>query len=107
MDLNTFWQCIDLLMNYEAYAILITAIATGQIAIGTFLNFWLVLKIKTKDDNFRQELTDLYKAIVVSNLAAKGYRSDSKEWAETVQTFNNLYDTVKSGESLFDVPKVN
>ena len=107
MDLNAFWQCMDLIMDSEVYAIWITAIATGLIAISAFINFWLVSKIKTKDDIFRQELSDLYKAIVVSNLVSTGKYYGSKEWNETVKTFNSLYNKVKSGETLFDEPKFN
>jgi hypothetical protein len=52
----------------ETYAIWVTAISTGVIAIFTVINFWLILTIKSRDNEFRQQVSDLYKAIVISNI---------------------------------------
>jgi hypothetical protein len=46
----------------------ITAIATVVIAIYAFMSYRLASKIKAKDDEHRQQTTDLYQAIVISNL---------------------------------------
>ena len=52
----------------ETYAICVSAIATGVIAIYSVINYKLSSTIKSKDEEFRQQVSDLYKAIVISNI---------------------------------------
>ena len=46
----------------------ITAIATAVIALNALMSYRLISKIQTRDDDFRQQLNDLCRAIVISNL---------------------------------------
>jgi hypothetical protein len=49
-------------------AMWITAIATAVIALNALMSYRLVSRIQTRDNDFRQQLRDLYEAIVISNL---------------------------------------
>ena len=56
--------------NIMIWALWNTAGATAVIAIFAAASFWLASKIKKRDDEFRQQVSDLYKAIVISNFRA-------------------------------------
>ena len=50
------------------YVIWVSAIATFIIACFAGASFWLASRIQSRDDEFRQQISDLYKAIVISNV---------------------------------------
>ena len=79
------------------YAIWISAIATGVIAISTVLNLWVISKIKSRDDEFRQQVSDLYKAIVVSNLLIP-----TSSIRDGIRRFNKLYKETGGTIKIFD-----
>ena len=47
-------------------------------------------RIQEREDNFKQEVTDLYKAIVISNLFIG--RSNGEVVKDTIEHFNKMYD---------------
>ena len=49
-------------------ASIVSALAAGVIAYYAYTSHELACAIKTGEDEFRQQVSDLYKAIVVSNL---------------------------------------
>ena len=85
----------------ETYAICVSAIATVVIAAFTGINFWLILTIKSKDNEFRQQVSDLYKAIVISNLMIDRIKDT---WIDAnITNFTNIYQKrVKGKTPIFD-----
>ena len=74
------------------YAIWISAIATGVIAISTALNLWLISKIKSSDDEFHQRVSDLYEAIVISNFMTPEANMEKGGTLEgTIRIFKEYY----------------
>jgi len=73
------------------YAIWVSAIATVVIAGFTIGNFWLVSKIKTRDDEFRQQVSDLYQGIVISNMIDPNNLPDSTRGELIIKWFKEFY----------------
>ncbi len=53
---------------YTALSIIVSAIGTAVIAGFAVTNYLLAKAIKSKDEQHQQELSDLYQAMVLSNL---------------------------------------
>jgi predicted PurR-regulated permease PerM len=68
-------------------AIIITAIATGVIAYYATQSHKLASKIQIRDDEFRQQIKDLYQAIVVSNVIEPSPGDTSK----AIKHFKEFY----------------
>lgn len=70
-------------------AIIVSAVATGVIAVYTRKSYSLDSSLKERDDEFRQTLQDLYQAIVVATIlsgpSSYGAFDDAK------RTFQNHY----------------
>lgn len=67
-------------------AIVISAIATVAIAIFTWLNYQIYKKLQEKDEEYKNQISDLYKAIVISNLL-----SGNSDLDMTYKRFNKEY----------------
>lgn len=72
----------------------ISSISTLIIAIFTGINIVLILKIKSKDDEYRQQVSDLYKAIVISNIVANR--------AQPIDKFKKYYEQAGGKIKIFD-----
>lgn len=70
---------------------IIYTIATCFIAIFTGISIWLVLKIKSRDDDFRQQVSDLYKAIIISNLISSFKLDDTSDGSERLREAIELF----------------
>jgi len=66
--------------------IIVSSIATVVIAFWGGCSLFLALKIKTKDDEYRQQISDLFQAIVISNLIVS-----EKEEIAKIRKFHALY----------------
>ena len=66
---------------------LISAIATCAIAYYAYENHQLTQKIMSKDKEHKQEISDLYRAIVISALFCAGDSSHTK-----MESFKKLYN---------------
>lgn len=64
-----------------------SAIATCVIAYYAYENHRLTKKLMAKDEQHQQEVNDLYRAIVISNLFCAGDSTHTKK-----ETFKSLYD---------------
>ena len=88
-------------------AIAITAIATGVIAYYAKVNHQLASTIQSRDDEFRQQIRDLYRGIIISNFLDPEHLPVSTRGAEVIKSFNRLYDEVREGPGLFENPSIN
>ena len=81
----------------------ISAIATGVIAYYAIVTHVLTTKIQSRDDEFRQQIGDLYKAIVISNLmVAKGLGPPDtvgSTWDYKIIEFNGIYEGPAKGKT--------
>lgn len=66
--------------------IAMSAIATCVIALYAYKSHQLASKIIVKNKQYQQEVSDLYTAIVISNLFCAGESTESK-----IQSFRKLY----------------
>ena len=74
------------------FAIWVTAVATGVIAWYAWANHRIVSKIQSRDDEFRQEVKDLYQAIAVANLiSAHGSVGAYSTMEGRIEKFNEYY----------------
>ena len=67
-------------------AIVISAVATVAIAIFTWLNYQMYKKIEERNEEYKNQISDLYKAIVISNLL-----SGNSDLDMTYKKFNKEY----------------
>ena len=67
-------------------SIVVSAIATLIIVIFTGLNYQIYKKLQEKDEEYKNQISDLYKAIVVSNLL-----SGNSDLDMTYKKFNREY----------------
>ena len=67
-------------------SIVVSTIATLIIAIFTGLNYQIYKKLQEKDEEYKNQISDLYKAIVVSNLL-----SGNSDLDMTYKKFNREY----------------
>jgi len=72
-------------------AICISALATGVIAWYAIANHKLTSKIQSRDDEFRQQISDLYKAIVISNLMGSFKLDDLSDGRERLREAIELF----------------
>ena len=63
----------------------ISAIATGFIGLYAFMNHRLVNAMKAKDEQYQQQIKDLFQAIVISNVI------DHEHTANNIDRFNKRY----------------
>jgi len=79
-----------------------TAAATIVIAVFTGVNAWLASTIQSREDEFRQQVSDLYKAITISNLMRREQTSDVFI-EENMRLFNKTYKEKAKGKTpIFD-----
>jgi hypothetical protein len=67
--------------------IVINGLATIAIALCAYANYWLSKKIMCNDKQHKEEISDLYRAIVISNLFCAGDSTHTKK-----ETFRSLYN---------------
>ena len=72
-------------------ALWITALATAVIAYHAVANHLLVQKVQSKDEEFRQQVHDLYEAIVISNIFITQGTLDENAIRTRIQTFKKYY----------------
>ena len=65
----------------------ISGISTLIIAIFTGVNILLIFKIKSKDDEFRQQVSDLYHAIIITNLMSPERGSSDTNLKAQIELF--------------------
>lgn len=80
----------------EIYAICVTAIATVVIAWYAIANHKLASKIQSRDDEFRQQISDLYKAMVISNVISGPYDTHL-----AIEDFNIHYEKAGGKTKIF------
>ncbi len=92
--------------QFQAIWLIMTAVAAAAIAFYALQNhtlagksYQLSLEINAanelkarRDDELRQQMSDLCKAIVISNLIKPEYDIDSAEWKKAIAQFKSLYD---------------
>ena len=81
--------------------IMLTAITTMVIGFCAMVSLVLAFWIKFSNDMFRQQVNNLIKAIVVSNLLDPEHLPSSIKGRELIREFNRLYEEVKIGPDLF------
>ncbi|MEJ2104764.1 MAG: hypothetical protein P8X47_09335 [Ignavibacteriaceae bacterium] len=87
-------------MNTIVWSTLITALATVAIAIFTYVNYQLASKIQKQDKEYRQQISDLYQAIVISNiLSDPEARLGNIKLDNNIEAFKKLY---KGDTPIFD-----
>ena len=69
----------------------ISAVATVAIAFLAFFNYRLVSKIQTTEKDFRQQISDLYQAIVISNMLSGPVQVNSAEMDGKIRRFKEIY----------------
>ena len=91
--------------QFQAIWLIITAVGVAAIAFYAIQihnlagrNYQLFLEINSanelkarRDDELREQMRDLYKAVVISNLINPEYGVDSDEWEKAVTLFKSLY----------------
>ena len=78
----------------------VTAIATGVIAWHAWKSNELSSKIQSRDDEFRQQISDLYKAIVISNVLNRVPVGDYMSiYTKNINEFNKVYYEEASGKT--------
>ncbi len=80
----------------------VTAIATGVIAWYAWKSNELSSKIQSRDDEFRQQASDLYKAIAISNMVivqGERYRGRPNDQAAEIKTRIKLFEEFYKGET--------
>ena len=80
---------VGLLTHFSEFGILgiwITAIATAAIAVYSFMSYQLASSIKSRDEEFRQQIRDLYEAIVISNIV-----TERRELEGRIEAFKQHY----------------
>ena len=87
-------------MNTIVLSTLITALATVAIAIFTYVNYQLASKIQKQDKEYRQQTSDLFQAIVISNiLSDPEARLGNKNLDNNIEAFKQMY---KGQTPIFD-----
>ena len=87
-------------MNAIVLSTLITALATVAIAIFTYVNYQLASKIQKQDKEYRQQTSDLFQAIVISNiLSDPEARLGNKNLDNNIEAFKQMY---KGQTPIFD-----
>ena len=89
---------VGILTHFSQFGILalwITALATAVIAYHAVASQLLNQKIKERDEEFRQQVSDMYQAIVVSNVVSPAQSDTSK----AIDRFRELY---KGKTKIFD-----
>ena len=87
-------------MNTIVLSTLITALATVAIAIFTYVNYQLASKIQKQDKKYRQQTSDLFQAIVISNiLSDPEARLGNKNLDNNIEAFKQMY---KGQTPIFD-----
>ena len=81
--------------------IMLTAITTMVIGFCAMVSLVLAFWIKFSNDMFRQQMSDLIKAIVVSNLLDPEHLPSSIKGRDVIKEFNRLYEEVRTGPDLF------
>ena len=91
--------------QFQAIWLIVTAVGVAAIAFYAIQihnlagkNYQLLLEINSanelkarRDDELREHMSDLYKAVVISNLVNPEYGVDSDEWEKAVALFKRLY----------------
>ena len=91
--------------QFQAIWLIVTAVAVAAIAFYAIQthklagkNYQLLLEINSanelkarRDDELREEMSDVCKAIVISNLISPEYGVDSDKWEKAVTLFKSLY----------------
>jgi hypothetical protein len=72
----------------------VTAIATVAIAIYAYLSYQLTSEINYRDDKYREQFSQLLKAIATSNLLATGDMPGSTRMMEKTKQFNRWNEGV-------------
>lgn len=72
------------------FAMMVTALATILIAIFAGVSHRLASKIQSRDEEFRQQVSDLYQAIALSNLMI-GKKAFDTITEENIETFKKFY----------------
>jgi hypothetical protein len=91
--------------QFQAIWLIVTAVAAAAIAFYAIQihhlagkNYQLLLEVNAanelkarRDDELREQMSDLCKAVVISNLINPEYGVDSDEWEKAVTLFKTLY----------------
>jgi len=75
---------------------IVSAIAIVVIAIYTVISYRLSSRIKSRDDEFRQQVSDLFKAIVISNII-----TFPKPPTLAIKEFNNYFEKAGGKTRIF------
>ena len=91
--------------QFQAIWLIVTAVGVAAIAFYAIQihnlagkNYQLLLEINSanelkarRDDELREQMSDVCKAIVISNLVSSEYGVDSDEWEKAATLFKSLY----------------
>jgi hypothetical protein len=91
--------------QFQAIWLIVTAVGVAAIAFYAIQihnlagkNYQLLLEINSanelkarRDDELREQMSDVCKAIVISNLVRPEYGVDSDEWEKAATLFKSLY----------------
>jgi hypothetical protein len=79
----------------------ITSLATFVIACYAVVSHRLMKTIKGRDDEFRQQLTDLYKAMVISTLLSRVPPGTTRDglMRNSIHEFNKAYYDEAEGQT--------
>ena len=80
---------------------ILTAVSAMVIGFCAMVSLVLAFWIKFSNDMFRQQMNDLIKAIVVSNLLDPEYLPSSIKGRDVIKEFNRLYEEIRTGPDLF------
>ena len=69
----------------------ISSLATVAIAVLAFCNYHLASKIQKTEKDFRQQTSDLYQAIVISNMLSGPVLAHSEEMNSKIRRFKEIY----------------
>jgi hypothetical protein len=71
--------------------VILSAISTVVIAVFSAVSFFLARSIKAKNDEYQNQIKDLFQTIVVSNVISVSDGIGADEIKEKLKTFKELY----------------
>ncbi len=78
---------------------ILAGLSTAIIAYYAFVSYRLTSQMKKNDDEFKQQLSDLYKAIVISNVMCSNSRLGGASQDAIFQSYFSVFEKYYDGQT--------